>query len=425
MNHQQEPHSQTTIASSNELLLQTASTIISATQPAPFQESSSILTPSTSSQLGNMGNSNLTLQKTLFRVPMDKLFSIPLESLAHKPQLNQFIIELRSRYVQHLLRTVSSPALHELKKQDNEVFCDHVDEIVKETELLVEDMNFEEYLSDLQSESTTNHCDTQERRYYTTLGRMQLMNQTMKSQRTANSTCFAPSTHDHRPAIEYSDEHEDDDEEYVEEDEHDEYNDEDELSQEEEYMCDDYQTAQSAPIPNETSSNMHCDFSNSPFSITTTPTTNSVNTSPSSSSKLSSPYSNTSNSLIDPIKTDEISRQIQNAEPIPNGSLCFNQHHHIVVGKYDRDLLVKENRLKCCAMKKSTITIYAEKKNNRNGKIMKRERKAKSLLRFYRINVDFNTLVDTFLQKQIYQRQHQPTNLSFTSSTMIHQQRKN
>ncbi|KAG2385556.1 hypothetical protein C9374_003371 [Naegleria lovaniensis] len=414
MNHQQE--SQTTLASSNELLLQTASTMISATR----LESSSILTPSTSAQLGNMSNNiPIMQQKTLFRVPMDKLFSIPLESLAHKPQLYQFIIELRSRYVQHLLRSVSSPSLHELKKQDNEIFCNHVDEIVKETESLVEDMNFEEYLGDLrdQSESTINY-NPQERRYYTTMGRMQLMNLAMKSQRTINSTCFAPSTQDHRPAIQYSDIDEDDDE--CEDLEGDEYN-EDEFN-DEELMEDDCQQHQPINFDhlNENSTNRNFDFSSPTF-----PFTNSVNTTP-NSPKPSPQYSNTANSSnsiqIDPIKTEEISRQIQNAEPIQNGSLCFNQHHHIVVGKYDKDLLVKENRLKCCAMKKSTITIYAEKKNSRNGKIMKRERKAKSLLRFYRINVDFNVLVDTFLQKQLYQQQ-QPNLVSLTSS-ITHPQRK-
>lgn len=321
-----------------------------------------------------------TPEQRLFRVPMDRLFSIPLQSLVHKPHLYQFIVELRSRYVQHLLRTVSSEPLQELKKQDNEVFCSHVSDIVRETEKLIEEMNNEEFLTNESADS----------KYYTTLGRMQMIKTQMKV-----SQCVAPQTSEEtitfNPYANIQQEHHEDGEEE---------DDDDELSE----MSDDEEEVNQSP--NSLEDDFHSILQNS------NSTNHSLqifeNTQPNISLKLSTnqptqPAQSQQPSTFEIQKSEEISRQIQNSEPIKNGSLCFNQHHHIVVGKYDRDLLIKENRLKCCAMKKSTITIFAEKRNSRNGKVMKREQKAKSLLRFYRINVDFNYLVNSFIEKQALQ----------------------
>ncbi|EFC42911.1 Hypothetical protein NAEGRDRAFT_80283 [Naegleria gruberi] len=319
-------------------------------------------------------------QQRLFRVPMDRLFSIPLQSLVHKPHLYQFIVELRSRYVQHLLRTVSSDPLQDLKRQDNEVFCSHVSDIVKETEKLIEDMNSEEYLA---NENGDNN-------YYTTLGRIQMIKSHMKI-----SQCLAPQTTEETTSFNPYEVIEPQHFQEIPEDE--EEDDDDSVSD----MSDDEETNQSLSLEEDFHSilqNSHSNHSLQIFENNQPNVTLKIDNSPQTSSN---PTHQPSTFEIQ--KSEEISRQIQNSEPIKNGSLCFNQHHHIVVGKYDRDLLIKENRLKCCAMKKSTITIFAEKRNSRNGKVMKREQKAKSLLRFYRINVDFNYLVNSFIEKQALQ----------------------
>lgn len=299
---------------------------------------------------------------------MDRLFSIPLQSLAHKPHLYQFIVELRSRYVQHLLRTVSSEPLQDLKRQDNEVFCSHVSDIVKETEKLIEDMNNEEYLA---NENGDNN-------YYTTLGRIQMIKSHMKV-----SQCLAPHTTEETTSFnpyEVIEPQHQEEEEDEEEDEVSDMSDDEEESNHSISLEDDFHSI----LQNSQANHSLQIFENNQPNVTLK-IDNSTQTNSNSSHQPST---------FEIQKSEEISRQIQNSEPIKNGSLCFNQHHHIVVGKYDRDLLIKENRLKCCAMKKSTITIFAEKRNSRNGKVMKREQKAKSLLRFYRINVDFNYLVN-------------------------------
>jgi len=322
------------------------------------------------------------------KVPVDKLWSVPMESLVHKPHLHRLFVELRSKYVSHLLRNISSPALQKLKKEDNEVFCTNISEIVQETESIIDELDFEEF----------NLGTGGDKKYLTLLLDQRHASTHIKdlvknpspivdsavSQATYDQECFGAVQNED---LDMSDEEEEEDNEQ-------EYEDDASVTSDMEY--------EEMLRHVEEQKRLEADFNHILRS-------NSVSQ-PASTLKLeiNPPPSHTTQdtnqtleSIVFAHKSEQVSHQIQNTEPIKNGSLCFNQHHHIVVGKYDRDLLIKENRLKCCAMKKSTLTIFLERKNSKNGKIMKREKKAKSIVRFYRINVDFNHLVSSFMEKQI------------------------
>ncbi|KAL9651812.1 hypothetical protein ABK040_014457 [Willaertia magna] len=110
----------------------------------------------------------------------------------------------------------------------------------------------------------------------------------------------------------------------------------------------------------------------------------------------------------DQTKVQDFLHNLQNVEPIPNGKLSFLQSHHLVVGKFDRNQLVENNVLSCTIMKKSTLSIVVQRRCTKRGltkdkefsanKILKKQAMAKSVVRFTKVKVDFNPLVESILQ---------------------------
>ncbi|EFC49623.1 hypothetical protein NAEGRDRAFT_78116 [Naegleria gruberi] len=116
-------------------------------------------------------------------------------------------------------------------------------------------------------------------------------------------------------------------------------------------------------------------------------------------------------------KLQEFFRQLENVEPIPNGKLSFFQNHHLVVGKFDKKLLVENNVLSCTVMKKSTLNVVVHRRctrlkkdndrfpfdatsgNYHDRRILKKQSLAKSVVRFAKVKVDFGQIVEEVIRK--------------------------
>ncbi|KAL9646887.1 hypothetical protein ABK040_013747 [Willaertia magna] len=308
-----------------------------------------------------LANSN----NKVIKIPVDKLFNIKIESLSSKPQLQQLLLDLRNKYVLYLLRTINSTPLQNLKKEDNEVFSSYVECICYETEKLIEDLDNEEFFEG-------EYC-------------------TITKRKEEEENLQSKSTTVVQPGDEVFLNHNENMEEEEEEDE-------------------DMEEEESSTQQQQNSVSPSIDLSQVLLSI---PQQQQTETSNSIQKPRSTTENNNTNQIENPdiidnptletvtntIKTQQVMSQMDSSEPIKNGSLCFNTHHHIVVGKVNSNLL-RENKLHCTIMKKSTLTIFAQRRS-RSGKIMKREKRAKNVIRFSKMNIDFNLLVNSFLQKQI------------------------
>jgi hypothetical protein len=354
-------------------------------------------------------NEDSTMRKVTTTLPISKIWNVDPKKLDKKPRVKKFVNDLKNKYVMHLLNTTTSEKLEELKKEDDGRFSEDTETLCESVQELLESLDEEEYLLDkfyilpskkcsqkkINNENSGFLMDQNEQHFINTNENLETdemiqsgptisshLNNDSSSMHENNSENISNDDEMHNNLRENNNQNNLHPSQHCEEEntENDSDNKIDEIVEnnlderdqkyEEEFSEDEKVEEEISEDENEEE-----EFSED---------------------EVEEEEEEEEDTLLEQ-KEQMHTSELANNTPIKNGSLNFNQHHHIVVGKYNSNLLKEKDILKCKVMKASRISAYVGRVNQRTGKIMKRSKDVKKHINFYNIEVNFRDIVSKML----------------------------